>query len=545
MAGLQKNVASQHMKFIFISATTGAVDSGATPTGFVVKDAGATASTGGSFTNLGSGLYDYAPTQSETNATNVGFLFTTTSDIAVQYNFYPEVVDANGLPSINLVDIAGTTASTTSAQLGVNVVNVGGSASAGAAGYMALDWGHVTGQTTTQSLSNTTISSGQVVASVTGPVGSVTARVTANADQWAGGTIPAPNVTGVPLVDLTYIKGTTSSGAAGVVGIDWAHVVNPTTVVGLTGTTISSSSVSGTVTVGGYTTGQDPATLVWGASTSSFTTAGTFGGSAVSTTQIATAVWTDATSSDFTTTASIGQSLFTGVAPGLANGFIKAGSNAATTFTTLSVGTLNIGGTSFSTTSIASAVWQDTTSGDFTVGSSIGKSLYTSGVVPGGSGGHFISGNNTGTLHIIGSFNIDGDLLLGNSWTIGNGITVADGGFYVNNSLGDGFTVQSTAANGNGFSMTGAGTGAGLLTVGGTTGADISANISGLTMTESYAGLHTNPTFVQAIYELRAILAENTVAGTTVTTKKINGSSVAHTYTIDANPNPTTITTTS
>lgn len=47
---------------------------------------------------------------------------------------------------------------------------------------------------------------------------------------------------------------------------------------------------------------------------------------------------------------------------------------------------------------IATAVWQDATSGDFTVSSSIGKSLYTSGVVPGASGGLFIAGTNAATV---------------------------------------------------------------------------------------------------------------------------------------------------
>lgn len=46
---------------------------------------------------------------------------------------------------------------------------------------------------------------------------------------------------------------------------------------------------------------------------------------------------------------------------------------------------------------IATGVWQDTTSGDFTVASSIGKSLYTSGAVPGATGGLFIAGTNAAT----------------------------------------------------------------------------------------------------------------------------------------------------
>lgn len=46
---------------------------------------------------------------------------------------------------------------------------------------------------------------------------------------------------------------------------------------------------------------------------------------------------------------------------------------------------------------VATGVWQDATAGDFTAGSSIGKSLYTSGVVPGGTNGLFIAGTNAAT----------------------------------------------------------------------------------------------------------------------------------------------------
>lgn len=46
---------------------------------------------------------------------------------------------------------------------------------------------------------------------------------------------------------------------------------------------------------------------------------------------------------------------------------------------------------------IATGVWQDATAGDFTTASSIGKSLYTSGVVPGAANGLFIAGTNAAT----------------------------------------------------------------------------------------------------------------------------------------------------
>ena len=48
-------------------------------------------------------------------------------------------------------------------------------------------------------------------------------------------------------------------------------------------------------------------------------------------------------------------------------------------------------------TEVAAAIWQDAVPGDFTVASSIGKSLYTGNVVPGAANGHFIAGANTGT----------------------------------------------------------------------------------------------------------------------------------------------------
>ena len=85
------------------------------------------------------------------------------------------------------------------------------------------------------------------------PFGSITTTVSGgvNVTQWNGTNVSPPNIAGVPLVDLGYTKGSASTGAAGSVGIDWAHVANPTTAVNLSSTTISTAqsiaSVSGTV----------------------------------------------------------------------------------------------------------------------------------------------------------------------------------------------------------------------------------------------------------------------------------------------------------
>jgi hypothetical protein len=128
MPGLQKNVASQNMTFCMLSATTGGADTSATVTVYVTKDNGTQATGSGTVTNSGHGQYNYAPTQAETNATDVGFLFTASGDIPVNLDFHTDVCDSNGNPAANLVDIAGSAVSTSSAQLGVNLVNIAGSA---------------------------------------------------------------------------------------------------------------------------------------------------------------------------------------------------------------------------------------------------------------------------------------------------------------------------------------------------------------------------------------------------------------------------------
>jgi len=124
------------------------------------------------------------------------------------------------------------------------------------------------------------------------------------------------------------------------------------------------------------------------AGTSVFTTASLVnaptGGSAPTVAQIATAVWQDATAGDFTTSGSIGKSLFTsGAVPGAAGGLFIAGTNAATTITTSltthligTVDTVTTVTNQLAASAIATAVWQDATAGDFTTSSSIGKSLY-------------------------------------------------------------------------------------------------------------------------------------------------------------------------
>jgi hypothetical protein len=106
--------------------------------------------------------------------------------------------DGNNLPKVDLVDIAGSAVSTSSAQLGVNAVNIAGQAA-------ALDANNL---------------------------------LKVDVEDWKGGVVPAVNVTGVPLVDLKYTLGTVNPAAAGSVSVDWSATVSKTATVDFTNTTI-------------------------------------------------------------------------------------------------------------------------------------------------------------------------------------------------------------------------------------------------------------------------------------------------------------------
>lgn len=110
MASLQKNVAAQNVKFCLVNAATGAAMATATFTSsaWVTKDGGSQAGFAGTFTTLGNGQYNYAPTQAETNAADVGIMIAVSGAVPVHMDFHTDQVDANGLPKVDVEDIAGS-----------------------------------------------------------------------------------------------------------------------------------------------------------------------------------------------------------------------------------------------------------------------------------------------------------------------------------------------------------------------------------------------------------------------------------------------------
>lgn len=123
---------------------------------------------------------------------------------------------------------------------------------------------------------------GETVAAVTGAVGSVTARVTANTDQWAGGTIPAPNVTGVPKVDLVDISGSavsTSTAQLGVNAVQLGGSVPGSATIGTVTTTTTATNLTNAPTSGDLTATMKTSVenAVWDAARSSHVATGVFG----------------------------------------------------------------------------------------------------------------------------------------------------------------------------------------------------------------------------------------------------------------------------
>ncbi len=137
---------------------------------------------------------------------------------------------------------------------------------------------------------NATVSGNWITSGTTTLTGAVTASNASNA------------ITGI---DVVKIRGTTSAGAAGYMGIDWSAINAPTTVVALSGTTIA--TVTGQLTAAA----------------------------------IATGVWTDTTAGDFTTALSIGKSILNGVT--LGTGLTVARCTLTDTLTTYTGNTVQTG----------------------------------------------------------------------------------------------------------------------------------------------------------------------------------------------------------
>lgn len=120
MSSLRKNIGGQKIGFCLNAIATGnPVTAGGA--GNVSIDGGAQAACAGTFTHLGTGQWIYAPTQAETNGTNISFAFTGTGAIQVGMTFFTIGYDPTvaNLP-VNVIQVNGT--NQTARDIGASVI---------------------------------------------------------------------------------------------------------------------------------------------------------------------------------------------------------------------------------------------------------------------------------------------------------------------------------------------------------------------------------------------------------------------------------------
>jgi hypothetical protein len=330
-----------------------------------------------------------------------------------------------------------------------------------------------------------------------------------------------------------YLQSTTAGrtldvSAGGEAGIDWANVGSPTTVVGLSGTTIktatdvetdtqniqsripASLSSAGNITADVQDVNNDPDAA---ASLQSFANAYTANsGVTVGTGGIAAGAF--------------GTSAITAAA--LAP---DAGTEIATTVWALATRTL----TSLSGLTADANVTQ--ISGDSVAADRLETMLD-------GTGGNNLTLNAvdisaaTGVAVTITSADSNGILITGAD---GNSAIdlIADGAGHGigSSSLGTGQVFGGNLSGNVGGNVTGS-----VGSVTGLTTSSIASAVFTTAMTESYRSAGATATLAQGVYELIAHMGESSISSTTKTLKKLDGSTTAKTYTLDSGSSPTSIT---
>lgn len=182
--------------------------------------------------------------------------------------------------------IAGTTQ--TARDIGASVLLSSGTGTGQlnfTSGVVQADAAKVGGQTASAAGTVTfpgTIASSTNITSAAGVA--LAADQAVNVTKWNGGAVVAPNVTGVPIVDLKYILGTQTdtTGASGRLAVNMRYVANQLCAASA-GVTFPASIASPTnitsatgIQVSSYAAGQDPGSKVWGDNDSTWA-AGTMG----------------------------------------------------------------------------------------------------------------------------------------------------------------------------------------------------------------------------------------------------------------------------
>lgn len=192
---------------------------------------------------------------------------------------------------------------------------------------------------------------------------------------------------------------------------------------------------------------------------------------------------------------------------------------------------------------LATAIWGDTTAGDFTVLASIGKSVMNGVALGTGLTINAYTGNTVQTGDSFARIGAAGAGLtnIGTIATCTN-LTNAPTAGDLTATMKTSVTTAATAATPIAASVTGA---VGSVTAGVTvttnsdkTGYALSATGSAA-LTEAYAADGAAPTLNQMLFQIWSALSEFSISGTTITAKKLDGLTTAMTFTIDSATVPT------
>ena len=384
-----------------------------------------------------------------------------------------------------------------------------------------------------------------------------------NVTKWLGTAAATPTVAGVPEVDVTHWIGTAAATptTAGVPEVDvtyWRGTIVPAEhTAGYPVVTIKDGTGTGEINTNAGAIAVVDLVTTTTTVTNQLTAA-----------QIATGVWQDATAGDFTTASSIGKALYiANIAPGAAGGHFIAGSNAGTT----TVGAWTVTGALTAGTNAIpwNASWDAEVQSevdDALVQLRLDQLLSTGVVVDFASTvaansviGH-LADNGAGFDRTTDSL----EALRDNTGTAGAGLTAIDLPDQTMNITGNlsGSVGSVTGAVGSvtgnvGGNVTGS---VGSVATGGIAAASFAAsavNAAALAtdavteivsavlttaMTESYNTDGAAPTLTQALCVIMQTLTEASTSGTTMTVKKLDGSTTALTITLNDASTPTSIT---
>lgn len=172
----QQSSTAHPMTFLLVQSAdhvTGAT--GKTPTVTISKDGGAFASPSGAVTEIGNGWYALAGNATDRNTVGdfkINATATGCDPSDTNYNIVPwDPYDAvrlglTALPNAAAGANGGLPLGDASGR--VDLGKILGTASAGVAGYVGIDWSHINAPSSTQALANTTISTGQTISGITG-----------------------------------------------------------------------------------------------------------------------------------------------------------------------------------------------------------------------------------------------------------------------------------------------------------------------------------------------------------------------------------------